>query len=105
MFYLLTKGKRHTVFLREAYEKGRLLDPTQVYEARRMLLDLVVLGRRGVCSLQPSLARRRKLEAVYRAYSRREVDRHREPLIWVSNLSTSRMSGNTFCRLQKLYVE
>ncbi|KAK3027594.1 hypothetical protein RJ639_042270 [Escallonia herrerae] len=48
MFYLSTKGKRHTVFLREAYEKGRLLDPNPVYEARRKLLDLVVLGRRGV---------------------------------------------------------
>uniref|UniRef100_A0A5B7BUJ1 PORR domain-containing protein n=1 Tax=Davidia involucrata TaxID=16924 RepID=A0A5B7BUJ1_DAVIN len=48
MFYLSTKGKRHTVFLREAYERGCLIDPNPVYDARRKLLDLVVLGRRGV---------------------------------------------------------
>ncbi|KAL6197056.1 hypothetical protein ACLB2K_032669 [Fragaria x ananassa] len=44
MFYLSTKGKRHTVFLREAYEKGCLIHPNPVYNARRKLLDLVVLG-------------------------------------------------------------
>ncbi|KAK3026136.1 hypothetical protein RJ639_042579 [Escallonia herrerae] len=47
MFYLSTKGKRHTIFLREAYEKGCLVDPNPAYEARRKLLDLVALGRRG----------------------------------------------------------
>ncbi|KAI5599808.1 hypothetical protein BDE02_02G219800 [Populus trichocarpa] len=45
MFYLSTKGKRHTVFLREAYERGRLIDPNPVYDVRRKLLDLVFLGR------------------------------------------------------------
>ncbi|XP_058097875.1 protein ROOT PRIMORDIUM DEFECTIVE 1 [Magnolia sinica] len=48
IFYLSTKGKRHTVFLREAYERGRLVDPNPIYDARRKLLELVVLGRRGV---------------------------------------------------------
>ncbi|KAI9100061.1 hypothetical protein K1719_024279 [Acacia pycnantha] len=48
IFYLSTKGKRHTVFLREAYERGCLIEPNPVYEARRRLLDLVVLGRRGL---------------------------------------------------------
>ncbi|XP_010246222.1 PREDICTED: protein ROOT PRIMORDIUM DEFECTIVE 1 [Nelumbo nucifera] len=47
IFYLSTKGKRHTVFLREAYQRGCLIDPNPVYEARRKLLDLVILGRRG----------------------------------------------------------
>lgn len=50
MFYLSTKGKRHTVFLREAYERGCMIDPNPVYEVRRKLLDLVVLGRRGLHS-------------------------------------------------------
>ncbi|KAJ4828840.1 hypothetical protein Tsubulata_010497 [Turnera subulata] len=45
IFYLSTKGKRHTVFLREAYERGRLIDPNPVYDVRRKLLDLVILGR------------------------------------------------------------
>ncbi|OMO83936.1 hypothetical protein COLO4_22317 [Corchorus olitorius] len=48
MFYLSTKGKRHTVFLREAYHKGCLIEPNPVYSARRKLLDLVVLGRHGM---------------------------------------------------------
>ncbi|KAL8206318.1 hypothetical protein R6Q57_009869 [Mikania cordata] len=48
MFYLSTKGKRHTVFLREAYERGCLIDPNPVYAVRRKLLDLVILGRRGL---------------------------------------------------------
>uniref|UniRef100_A0A2P2MXA3 PORR domain-containing protein n=1 Tax=Rhizophora mucronata TaxID=61149 RepID=A0A2P2MXA3_RHIMU len=48
IFYLSTKGKRHTVFLREAYERGCLIDPNPVYLVRRKLLDLVILGRRGL---------------------------------------------------------
>ncbi|KAK2982682.1 hypothetical protein RJ640_010848 [Escallonia rubra] len=48
MFYLSAKGKMHTIFLREAYEKGHLIDPNPVYEARRKLLDLVVLGHRSL---------------------------------------------------------
>ncbi|KAL1833503.1 hypothetical protein ACET3Z_003154 [Daucus carota] len=47
MFYLSTKGKRHTVFLREAYERGCLIDPNPVYVARRNLLELVAMGKRG----------------------------------------------------------
>lgn len=47
MFYLSTKGKRHTVFLREAYERGCLIEPNPVYEARRKLLYLVRMGHRG----------------------------------------------------------
>lgn len=50
MFYLSTKGKRHTVFLREAYERGCLIHPNPVYNARRKLLDLVVLGRHDMCT-------------------------------------------------------
>ncbi|KAF4384488.1 hypothetical protein G4B88_007125 [Cannabis sativa] len=48
IFYLSTKGKRHTVFLREAYDRGCLVHPNPVYDARRKLLDLVLLGRRGL---------------------------------------------------------
>lgn len=48
MFYLSIKGKMHTVFLREAYERGCLTEPNPVYEARRKLLHLVLMGRRGL---------------------------------------------------------
>lgn len=47
IFYLSTKGKTHTVFLREAYDRGRLIDPNPVYLARRKMLDLVMMGRRS----------------------------------------------------------
>lgn len=48
IFYLSTKGKRHTVFLREAYEKGRLIEPNPLYDARRKFLELVAMRRRGL---------------------------------------------------------
>ncbi|CAA6666616.1 unnamed protein product [Spirodela intermedia] len=47
IFYLSTKGKKHTVFLREAYDRGRLVNPNPLYDARRNLLHLVLLGKRG----------------------------------------------------------
>ncbi|KAL5797367.1 hypothetical protein ACOSQ2_002187 [Xanthoceras sorbifolium] len=53
IFYLSTKGKRHTVFLRDAYERGRLTEPNSVYEVRRKLLDLVVLGRHDLFVCDP----------------------------------------------------
>lgn len=46
IFYISTKGKTQTVFLREAYSKGGLVDPNPIYTARRNMLDLVLLGRR-----------------------------------------------------------
>lgn len=46
MFYLSTKGKRHTVFLREGYEKGRLIHPNPIYDARMQLFHLLLLGKR-----------------------------------------------------------
>ncbi|KAH9621151.1 hypothetical protein KSS87_010391 [Heliosperma pusillum] len=56
IFYLSTKGKRHTVFLREAYERGRLINSNPVYEARMKLLYLVLLGRRGLLAEAPKSA-------------------------------------------------
>ncbi|CAI8597101.1 unnamed protein product [Vicia faba] len=55
IFYLSTKGKRHTVFLREAYERGCLRQPNPVYDARRRLLDLVALERRGLPAVNSKL--------------------------------------------------
>ncbi|XP_020576980.1 protein ROOT PRIMORDIUM DEFECTIVE 1 [Phalaenopsis equestris] len=47
MFYLSTKGRRHTVFLREAYDRGCLIESNPIYEARRKLLHLVQMRKRG----------------------------------------------------------
>lgn len=43
IFYICTKGKTQTVFLREAYSKGCLIEPNPIYTARRNMLDLVLL--------------------------------------------------------------
>eukprot|EP01018_Ginkgo_biloba_P036925 Gb_11579 [translate_table: standard] len=55
IFYLSTKGKVHTIFLREAYQRGNVIEPNPVNAVRRKLLDLVVLGRRGAVDLQSQL--------------------------------------------------
>ncbi|KAL9373192.1 hypothetical protein Peur_035436 [Populus x canadensis] len=49
IFYVSTRGnhgKLHTVFLREAYRKGELVEPNDMYLARRKLGELVVLSSR-----------------------------------------------------------
>ncbi|KAK4282011.1 hypothetical protein QN277_013440 [Acacia crassicarpa] len=46
IFYISTIGKTQTVFLREAYSKGCLIEPSTIYNARRKMLDLVLLRNR-----------------------------------------------------------
>ncbi|KAM3730127.1 hypothetical protein ACB098_12G064100 [Castanea mollissima] len=49
IFYISTRGnlgKLHTVFLREAYKRGELVEPNDLYMARRQLADLVLLSPR-----------------------------------------------------------
>jgi hypothetical protein len=49
IFYISTRGnhgKLHTVFLREAYKRGELIEPNDLYLARRKLADLVLLSPR-----------------------------------------------------------
>ncbi|XWS37787.1 hypothetical protein CRYUN_Cryun19dG0075200 [Craigia yunnanensis] len=49
IFYISTRGnygKLHTVFLREAYRKGELIEPNDLYLARRKLGELVLLSSR-----------------------------------------------------------
>ncbi|KAL2558593.1 Protein ROOT PRIMORDIUM DEFECTIVE 1 [Forsythia ovata] len=51
IFYISTRGnhgKLHTVFLREAYKKGELVEPNDLYLARRKLAKLVLLSPRKV---------------------------------------------------------
>ncbi|RRT39731.1 hypothetical protein B296_00046896 [Ensete ventricosum] len=47
IFYFSTRGnhgKLHTVFLREAYHKGELREPNELYLARRKLCELLLLS-------------------------------------------------------------
>ncbi|KAL6291467.1 hypothetical protein ACE6H2_008977 [Prunus campanulata] len=49
IFYISTRGnhgKLHTVFLREAYKKGELIEPNDLYLARRKLAELVLISPR-----------------------------------------------------------
>ncbi|XP_030525830.2 protein ROOT PRIMORDIUM DEFECTIVE 1 [Rhodamnia argentea] len=45
IFYISTKGSSQTVFLREAYSKGCLLEPNPIYAVRRKMLELLLLRR------------------------------------------------------------
>ncbi|XP_059457689.1 protein ROOT PRIMORDIUM DEFECTIVE 1 [Corylus avellana] len=47
IFYISTKGNTQTVFLREAYCKGCLIEPNPIYFVRRKMLDLVLQGCRS----------------------------------------------------------
>ncbi|KAK8943238.1 hypothetical protein KSP39_PZI009084 [Platanthera zijinensis] len=47
IFYLSAKARRHTVFLREAYSRGCLIESNPMYEARMKLLHLVLMRKRG----------------------------------------------------------
>ncbi|KAL0920567.1 hypothetical protein M5K25_009710 [Dendrobium thyrsiflorum] len=47
IFYISTRGnqgKLHTVFLREAYRKGEILEPNDVYLARKRLRELLLIS-------------------------------------------------------------
>lgn len=49
IFYISTRGnqgKLHTVFLREAYKKGELIEPNDLYLAKRKLAELILLSPR-----------------------------------------------------------
>lgn len=52
IFYVSTKGNTQMVFLREAYSQGCLVEPNPIYEVRRKLLDLILLGRRSTRRLR-----------------------------------------------------
>ncbi|KAI7745564.1 hypothetical protein M8C21_001837 [Ambrosia artemisiifolia] len=48
IFYISTRGnygKLHTIFLREAYNRGELIEPNELYLARRQLAKLITLRR------------------------------------------------------------
>ncbi|KAL7582221.1 protein ROOT PRIMORDIUM DEFECTIVE 1 [Lactuca sativa] len=48
VFYISTRGnygKLHTIFLREAYNRGELIEPNELYLARRNLAKLITLRR------------------------------------------------------------
>nr|XP_043617590.1 protein ROOT PRIMORDIUM DEFECTIVE 1 [Erigeron canadensis] len=48
IFYISTRGnygKLHTIFLRESYTKGELIEPNELYLARRQLAKLITLRR------------------------------------------------------------
>ncbi|PKA47834.1 hypothetical protein AXF42_Ash020237 [Apostasia shenzhenica] len=51
IFYISTRGnqgKLHTVFLREAYRKGELLEPNDVFLARKRLRELLLMSPKKV---------------------------------------------------------
>ncbi|XP_047957080.1 protein ROOT PRIMORDIUM DEFECTIVE 1-like [Salvia hispanica] len=62
IFYLSTRGnhvKLHTVFLKDAYRKGELVEPNELYLARRKLAELVLVSPRKA-RMGPELASYRR---------------------------------------------
>ncbi|MCI03339.1 protein root primordium defective 1-like [Trifolium medium] len=76
IFYISTRGnngKLHTVFLREAYRKGELVEPNDLYLARRKLAELVILSPRKATVDRELIGHRRsklddEMGQVTRAY-------------------------------------
>lgn len=65
IFYVSTRGnhgKLHTVFLREAYKKGELIEPNDLYLARRKLGELVLLSSRKAKVDRELVSYRRDIE-------------------------------------------
>ena len=54
IFYVSTKGSTQRVFLREAYCRGCLIEPNPIYDVRRRMLDLILLGRRHTREMRAS---------------------------------------------------
>lgn len=75
IFYISTRGnhgKLHTVFLREAYKKGELVEPNNLYLARRKLAELVLLSPRKAKVDKELVSYRRDREDDEAAHVRRK---------------------------------
>ncbi|KAK6120426.1 hypothetical protein DH2020_045831 [Rehmannia glutinosa] len=52
IFYISTRGNAQMVFLREAYVGGCLVEPNAIYDVRRKMLELMLLGHRNTRELR-----------------------------------------------------
>ncbi|KAI3444260.1 hypothetical protein Pfo_000925 [Paulownia fortunei] len=52
IFYISTRGNTQMVFLREAYNGGCLVEPNTIYDVRRKMLELILLGCRNTRELR-----------------------------------------------------
>lgn len=52
IFYVATRGKSQILFLREAFKGGCLVEPNAVYDVRRRIMELMLLGRRNTSELR-----------------------------------------------------
>ncbi|KAJ7969995.1 Protein ROOT PRIMORDIUM DEFECTIVE 1 [Quillaja saponaria] len=75
IFYISTRGnqgKLHTVFLREAYKKGELIEPNDLYLARRKLAELVLWSPRRANMNRELVGYRRGREGDEMGYVKRD---------------------------------
>ncbi|KAF3433017.1 hypothetical protein FNV43_RR24119 [Rhamnella rubrinervis] len=96
IFYISTRGnhgKLHTVFLREAYKRGELIEPNDLYLARRKLAELILLSPRKAKVDRELVGFRREREDVM-GYIRRDcVDNVSEGLLNENNVAQDREGG------------
>lgn len=50
-----TQGNTQTVLLREAYSRGCLVETNQIYDIRRKMLELILLGSRNTRELRAQI--------------------------------------------------
>ncbi|XP_072966775.1 protein ROOT PRIMORDIUM DEFECTIVE 1 [Typha angustifolia] len=87
IFYISTKGSTQTVFLREAYSKGCLIEPNPVYDVRRKMLDLVVLGCRNTNTME-------HLEELDEIYNKESCNRLNAGPCFESQSEQQQVNGN-----------
>lgn len=93
IFYISTRGnhgKLHTVFLREAYKRGELIEPNDLYLARRKLAELILLSPRKAKVDRELVSFRREREDVMGYIRRDYVDSVSEGLLNENNVAQDR---------------
>lgn len=106
IFYISTRGnhgKLHTVFLREAYKRGELIEPNDLYLARRKLAELILLSPRKAKVDRELVSYRREMDGE-RGYNRRDfVDNVPEDLLNENNLVLDKKGGEDEMNLDADY--
>lgn len=95
IFYISTRGnhgKLHTVFLREAYKKGDLVEPNDLYLARRKLAELILLSSRKA-KIDRELVRRDGDDGEMRGIKRDHIERSFEGFGADNNANHGRNGG------------
>lgn len=74
IFYLSIRGNTQIVFLREAYIRGCLVEANPIYDVRRKLLNLILLGSRCTKKLTSDMAIKGERHEVAETQSQKQAN-------------------------------